>query len=226
VEYGQNLKNAITNELYIQLAAALHNRLPGDTKYLGQAIEIWEWFRQSGMINEDNLINDGLRDDCTSNRDTTWTYNQGVILGGLVELWLATGDADYLDEAVVIADAVLASPILTRNGVLTEPCEYSGQIGCGEHTGGCDCNQISFKGIFLRHLGELNRALASRSRRQEGPYQAYLRRQAETVYDFNRNLLNQYGIHYAGPLEDVNAGTQQSALEAFTAGMMQPILNR
>ncbi|OXA59356.1 mannan endo-1,6-alpha-mannosidase DFG5 [Folsomia candida] len=211
---ARTYKNAITNELYIQLAAALHNRIPGDTKYLAQAIEIWEWFKQSGMINEESLINDGLRDDCTSNRDTTWTYNQGVILGALVELYRATNDSTYLSEATTIADAVLQSPILTRNGVLTEPCEYSGQVGCGDHTGGCDCNQIAFKGIFLRHLGELNRNLGSNG---QGPYQAYLNRQADTTYASNRNILNQYGIHFAGPLEDINASTQQSGLEAFTA---------
>lgn len=149
---AKTYKNAITNELYIQIAAALHNRIPGDTKFFDQAVEIWEWFKQSGMINGENLINDGLRDDCTSNRDTTWTYNQGVILGGLVELHKATAQRMYLDEAVAIADAVLRSPVLTKNGVLTEPCEFSGQVGCGNHKGGCDCNQISFKGIFLRKL--------------------------------------------------------------------------
>jgi len=73
----RNYKNAITNELYIYTAAALHNRIPGDTKYLNQATTMWNWFKGSGMINEDNLINDGLRDDCSNNRQTTWTYNQG-----------------------------------------------------------------------------------------------------------------------------------------------------
>jgi len=41
----RDYKNAIPNELFIKLAAALHNRIPGDTKYLSQAVEVWNWFK-------------------------------------------------------------------------------------------------------------------------------------------------------------------------------------
>jgi hypothetical protein len=149
---ARTYKNAITNELYILTAAALHNRIPGDTKYLNQAREMWTWFKQSGMINGEHLINDGLRNDCTSNRDTTWTYNQGVILGALVELYKATGDKVYLDEAMLIADAVVGSAVLSPNGILTEPCEGSGPVSCGQYDGGCDCNAITFKGVFMSKI--------------------------------------------------------------------------
>lgn len=61
----------------------------------------------------------------------------------------------------------------------------------------------------------LNRQLSSGL---EGPYDSYLETQAATTYLHNRNLLSQYGIHFAGPIVDVpNASTQQSSLEALVA---------
>ncbi|CAG7835531.1 unnamed protein product [Allacma fusca] len=172
----KDYKNAIPNELFIKLAASLHNRIPGDTKYLSQAIDILTWFEQSGMYNSDNLINDGLTDDCKNNGRDTWTYNQGVILGGLVQLQIATGDNVYLDKARKIADAVLRSS-------------------------------------HLNPEGELNRALPNR------PYTAYLRGLADVIYERDRNSLDQYGVHYAGPFTIPSAANQHSALEVFTAAV-------
>jgi predicted alpha-1,6-mannanase (GH76 family) len=90
-------KNAIANELYIKLAASLYNRLKGQqgAEYLlTRAERAWFWFRESGMINSDNLVNDGLvkGEDglCYNNKLPVWTYNQGVILGGLVGMYFST----------------------------------------------------------------------------------------------------------------------------------------
>ena len=104
---------------------------------------------------------------CRNNGDTTWTYNQGVLLGGLVALARATGDDAYLERARELADASTTSEALHVDGVLTEPCEQSG----------CDVNGPSFKGIYVRNLGELNRAL------DDHPYSDYLIDQAATAYD-------------------------------------------
>lgn len=90
--YEHKYKNSITNELFITLSAGIHNRLDGDSTYLGRAQSVWGWFQSKKLINKDNLINDGLNDACVNTGEsTTWTYNQGVILGGLVELHKATG---------------------------------------------------------------------------------------------------------------------------------------
>jgi len=76
-------KNAITNELFLLLAASLHNRTPNDAgpgSYLDWATREWTWFSQTGIINTAHLVNDGLTNNCRNNNATTWTYNQGVIL--------------------------------------------------------------------------------------------------------------------------------------------------
>lgn len=86
---AKTYKNAIANELYIKLAASLHNRIANDTMYLSRAQTAWSWFQGSGMINSDSLINDGLASQkygggCFNNNLPIWTYNQGVVLGALV----------------------------------------------------------------------------------------------------------------------------------------------
>jgi len=86
-------KNAIANELFLSVAAHLANRTSGSTRrqYLIWGNREWKWFHASGMLNPTSLINDGLNKSageiapsgCTNNGRTTWTYNQGVVLGGL-----------------------------------------------------------------------------------------------------------------------------------------------
>jgi len=57
-------KNAITNELFLTLAALLHQRTPGDQAgYLTWAQREWEWFSSSGLIGPGGLVNDGLGRD-------------------------------------------------------------------------------------------------------------------------------------------------------------------
>ncbi|CAL8109371.1 unnamed protein product [Orchesella dallaii] len=200
----KDYKNAIPNELFIKLAAALHNRIPGDTKFLSQSIEVWNWFKNSGMINQENLINDGLTDDCQNNGRIAWSYNQGVILGGLLELHKATNDQSYIDEAKKIVEAVFQSNQLTPNGILTD-------YGC--EPGDCGGDVPTFKGVFVRNLGELNRFLPDR------PYTTWLQNQANSIWDNNRNSLNQFGLRWAGPLDKVGAARHQSAFEAFVAAV-------
>lgn len=130
----RNYKNAIANELYLAVAASLANRASSSaTSYLSIAEGQWTWFYNSGMINSQNLINDGLTINadgtCSNNGENTWTYNQGVILGGLVELYKANGNASLLTEASTIAQAAINS--LSVNGILKESCEDSGCGGDG-----------------------------------------------------------------------------------------------
>lgn len=97
---NRRYKNAIANELFLLAAIRLHQRTPGDTgpdSYLDWAQREWAWFKQGGMINAQNLVNDGLNRNCENNGRTAWTYNQGVILGGLTDWYKTTGDTNYLN---------------------------------------------------------------------------------------------------------------------------------
>lgn len=141
---GHTYKNAIANELYLAVAASLARRAaPGTSAayYLGVAERQWAWFRRSGMINGDGLVNDGLtiyaNGTCANNRRTVWSYNQGVVLGGLVELYRATGRPSLLSEAVGIAEAAIGN--LSVGGILHEPCEDDD----------CAADGSQFKGMSL-----------------------------------------------------------------------------
>ncbi|WP_281291446.1 glycoside hydrolase family 76 protein [Streptomyces botrytidirepellens] len=183
----------------------MHNRIPGDKVYLNHALEAWNWFKNSGMINNDHLVNDGLNTQsggCANNGGTTWTYNQGVVLGGLVELYKATGQKAMLTTARQIADAVIASPLLSPKGILTEPCEA---------TGNCEFDGTAFKGIFARNLGELDNALPGH------PYRSYLQAQANSAYAKARNSADQYGQHWAGPFDTASIGRQESAVSLLVS---------
>lgn len=201
---ARSYKNAITNELFIKLSAELHNRIRGDHDYLDQSVSTWTWFKASGMINSENLINDGLDNGtCASNGGETWSYNQGVILGGLNDLFAATHDRSYLTQARTLADSSSTSSHLNPNGVLTEPCEARD----------CGSDGPTFKGVYVRNLGELNSTV------QSSDYRHYLARQATVSWHRDRNAFNQYGVHWSGPLVSISAATQASAVDAQVAAL-------
>ena len=195
-------KNAIPNELFLLAAIRLHERTPGDTGaggYLYWATNEWAWFKASGMINAQYLVNDGLN-GCVNNGGTAWTYNQGVILGGLADLYKVTGDTSYLTEATAIANAAV-SALVDVNGILVEPCE----------SGGCGGDGPQFKGIFIRYLAYLYDLT------RNSAYYTFLHKNAHAVWFNDRNVFNQLGLKWDGPFDSADAARQSSAMMAVSA---------
>ncbi|KAH8905889.1 glycoside hydrolase, family 76 [Coniochaeta sp. PMI_546] len=150
-----------------------------DPRFLRAAIKAYAWLKTSGMTNDHGLYVDGFHisgynnqsdnnTKCDLRNEMVYTYNQGVVLSGLLGLFKVTGNASYLkDGHKLIQDVIHATgydlrhnkPIddlsklepgqltpwrgIGRAGVLEEVCDVRG---------GCSQNGHTFKGIYFHHL--------------------------------------------------------------------------
>jgi predicted alpha-1,6-mannanase (GH76 family) len=197
---ASSYKNAITNELFLTLAALLHQRVPAGG-YLTWAQREWEWFSSSGLIGPEGLVDDGLTAACQNNAGPAWSYNQGVILGGLAALFEITGDPGYLARGDAIAGPAIGR--LAPYGILAEPCEAS--------AAGCDEDQVQFKGIFVRYLYDFWR------QSRDPAYRAFILANAGSLWARSQNAAGQFGLRWAGPFDRAGAARQSSALDALIA---------
>jgi predicted alpha-1,6-mannanase (GH76 family) len=197
----RHYKNAIANELFLSVAAHLAAREPAAKRpaYLAWAEREWNWFDHSGMINDDNLVNDGLTPDCKNNGRNTWSYNQGVLIGGLVELSSVTKDAGPLGRAKVIAHAAI-SKLTDEDQVLHDRTEPN-----------CSHDVIQFKGILLRNLASLQGAAP------EDTFARFIQANADSVWHKARTVGDEFACSWSGPARDNGAAGATSALDALVA---------
>lgn len=201
-------KNAITNELFLMLATSLYTTTH-QQEYLQWAHREWNWFASSGMINPESLINDGL-DHCRNNKGTTWTYNQGVVLGGLTALFRITQQRAFLDQAVRIASATLNTLTIPVNGIaiLKEPCDVP------------NSDQQQFKGTFVKYLAQLTLTLPHASAPRK-TFTRFLFSNADALWEHARNQNNQCNVYWHGGDQPpiYNATTQTAALDLLNAAV-------
>jgi predicted alpha-1,6-mannanase (GH76 family) len=191
---------AISNELFLTVAAHLANRVSGDekTEYLNWALAEWHWFYKSGVINSDTVINDGVdQTTCKNDRKTVFTYNQGVVLAGLSELARATGDGGYIDHAYDIANGAMKE--LSVNGILTEA------------SGHLDIQASQFKGVFVRGLATLQ------ANKPQPAFAAYLQKNADSVWSKDRAADGVIGPRWQGGPEDANTASHASGIDVLVA---------
>ncbi|KAJ3497747.1 hypothetical protein NLG97_g1661 [Lecanicillium saksenae] len=201
---------SIANELYIALGAALSNRVGLDMKptFVAAAKKGWDWFSKSGVLGSDHLIRDGLDDNCQVSGDY-YTYNQGVIIGGLVELWKSTGELAWIDTAENIARAVTAPGSIMQDGsgLLADGCDKEKSCqGLNDGT--------IFKGIFARNLQQLHAI------RPNKLYKAFLQKNAQSIWQTDLKIADGgcfNGVLWGGPYVAASAASQSSALDCLVA---------
>lgn len=131
-----------------------------------------------------------------------WSYNQGVVLGGLVELNKAAPKDVYLESANVIARAGIDT-LADSNYVIHDWCE----------TTDCEPDATQFKGIFMRNLQMLHRASPNEI------YKKVIQNSANSIWANDRNEQGQFGVNWAGPPSSgkIDASTHSSAFDALVA---------
>lgn len=202
---AHSYSGAIENELFLAVAAQLANRVSTGEEhehYLNWALTQWDWFHQSGMISSKYTINNGLDlATCHNDNGIVWSYNQGVILGGLVELHRAFPDPEYLIIADKIANAAI-DHLSDSDSILHEPCEPD-----------CGNDGPQFKGIFMRNLQVLQAA------QPDERFRKFIRQNADSIWLKDRGSGDQLGLVWSGPFSGADASTQSSACDALVAAM-------
>ena len=139
-------KNACSNGPAALIAARLHRFYDkakfkgGKCKdaYLNEAIKIYTWEKNVLFDRKTGAVYDNINRRGFIQKNWIFTYNIGTFLGAAHELYLATGDKQYLDDAVLAASYVINN--MTHNGVLNDATEGDGGL---------------FHGIFFRYFVKL-----------------------------------------------------------------------
>ena len=182
-------KNTITNELFMLAAAKLawlETDASKQKKYLQYAVNEWHWFFDKptfsnfNLYNHDLSFNDGYKFIPKTNgkyrcfpEDTTgqvWTYNQGVILGGLLYLF---HDLKSLQIKTQINNAPRKHKVKTKMLHLLNHDLSSDRFINSYHDNlfeqsceaahNCNDDQQAFKGIFMRYLAYVTNDSAATS---------------------------------------------------------------
>jgi len=154
---------------------------------------------RTGMINTDIYqIEDGTKDDCTPNRNAHYTYNQGVAIAVLAEMYLQTNDKSYLELAEKIADATITTQLVTDEGILREMKPEIDDSNDG----------VQFKGIFIRHLAFLYEVTKNPA------YKDFILKNAESIITKNYDPTSKsFGCYWYGPFHKESSAANACALE-------------
>lgn len=140
-------KNACSNGPAALIAARLYRfynqaKLKNGKKreaYLNEAVKIYTWEKNVLFDKKSGAIYDNINKQGNIQRNWIFTYNIGTFMGAAHELYLITGDKQYLADAALAANYVIEN--MSRNkGVLDNATNGDGGL---------------FHGIFFRYFVKL-----------------------------------------------------------------------
>jgi predicted alpha-1,6-mannanase (GH76 family) len=148
------------------ILAARFYELNGNASDLTLAKSLYTWMK-TNLVTPAGVVYDGTNRNQDGQIDYwDFTYNQGLFIGSAVELYNCTKDAAYLQDAVLVANNLVADPNLTSNGILKNE---------GQGDGGL------FKGVAVRYLTGLIE-LTDLDGTNRTKYASFLQRNAQTLY--------------------------------------------
>ncbi len=165
-------KNAISNTTAVLYAARRYRRL-GAPEDLRIARELFTWLKETLVDPASGAVWDNLNANTGVIDRNAFSYNQGTYLAAALELYLSTGEANFMDDAIKTADYAVSN---TTDGVL-----YTSEAG------GMDGGL--FKGILVRYLAQLVREGELPATERAG-YANVIRTNAETLRRRGVNYLN------------------------------------
>ena len=172
-----------------------------------EIVELAPWSSTGLIQSGDSHVLDGMHTDTCTPANGGGSYNQGMMIDGLVEYWQATGTAAALTKATGIGDMLLNTSYYKASGIMRDGCE----AGSGVCAGG-----ENFKATAIRGLAALNRVLSSH------PYSSYISTNATTMFANDKTPLSQYGLKWNGPVSVTGVGSQSAAVELFNATHLNP----
>jgi predicted alpha-1,6-mannanase (GH76 family) len=207
-------KAAIANSLLLVVSSKLYE-LSKEQKYLDAAEKVASWFLVAGLVTGSDpdpqggsafLVNDHVEQDAScSLQATKWSYNSGVLLGGLAHLstFGTSNSSSYLALAERLASAGMAH-FADSNGVARETqCE--GDASCGD-------DGTQFRGPFVRGLSMLH------ARNHDPAIRAFITRSLRSALDNDCNGHWQFELHWGGPYNiKATCTTQVPVLDLFAA---------
>jgi len=145
-------KQTITNAQMLQLAARMY-RITNQTKYKSDMNKVYNYIMKNHLINTTTyLVTDGALFNCTPCSFYGPSYNSGVMIGALTEMYIVTNKTELLDLAFKVAYAIFEHRC-DSNGVLVEYCHPD-----------CDEDALMYKGLFARNLRYLTDAMKDPSK--------------------------------------------------------------